>query len=231
MKFTGILTSGIFINREQNSQIKKRKRSSLLESLIGPPFNPFKPESSMVNRFTKILNIAIRDNIENNRFEFSLSNGFPFSGELINRHGMPDHLPGFKKRVIGVTVISLNEQEDIINNNVSSNNTFIVAILVDEAFKKNILKRFTFDAHIPSLSNGLIRMISCISGNKLKIRVDHVFDLIFIDVFFRDTNLIDRKIFKVKKYDFGKVLNVPLDSMFGMMSSTFNLTELITGKV
>jgi hypothetical protein len=90
---------------------------------------------------------------------------------------MPDHLAGFKKGVIGISVVPFNESQDVIDNGIGRDNSFIIAVFIDETIHQDGFEGFTLDTVISSLSDGFLGLISGISIDEFQVVFNHGFYL------------------------------------------------------
>ena len=68
----------------------------------------------------------------------------PFTGILIDRHSMPDHLPCFEERVVRVAVVLFDESEQIIDDGPGCYGAFVVAVVVEKAVQDDVLQALPF---------------------------------------------------------------------------------------
>jgi len=133
---------------------------------MGPALYSLEADVTVMKRLTHVVDVGVGDDIKYDRQELGLRHGFASSREFIDRDGMPDHLALMQERVVGKAVEVLDEGKKIVDNGRGSDGTFVIAVVVEEAIKEEMLKRLAFDAVVAAQGNGFLREVSCISGEK-----------------------------------------------------------------
>ena len=138
----------------------------MIKCLCGPPFDLLDFESSTVDGQAKVLDVIVGDDVENDGFEFGLGHGFALLGILVEWHGMPDHLSWFEEALVVIAVVLLDESKKIIHDGRSSDGSFIVAIVVQEAVHDDVLERFALHALVLTKGDGRRRKVRGVPGEK-----------------------------------------------------------------
>ena len=107
--FADVLTSGEGGGGQEHGEIKLSEQSSLIIGLGGPAFDFLETKLSVVKGYFHIIDVAVGNDVEDNRLELGLCHGFSFFRILIDGDSVPDHLALFEEAVVGVAVILVDK--------------------------------------------------------------------------------------------------------------------------
>lgn len=136
---TDILPGSVLACAEQDGEVELREKRTLIVGLVGPALNLFHAKLAVMDGTLPVFNVALADDVQDHGLESGLRHGFMLGARFIDRDCVPDHLSLFEKRLVGVAIVVLDQQEQVINDGTGCDGTLVVAILMEESVEEDLL--------------------------------------------------------------------------------------------